>query len=145
MTCTQVNPDDLVYESMYWRVILCDDQAYLGRSIIALKRHARHLSVLSAAEWQDFSLLAKKLEHAFMAAFDARMFNWTALMNSGYKVNPYDAHVHWHIRPRYDHTIAIAGHTFIDPNFSHHYERKTDLHVSLTVRKNIIDMLRKEL
>ena len=49
------------------------------------------------------------------------MFNWTCFMNYAYQEKPYRPHVHWHLRPRYERAVTIAGVTCEDPTFGHPY------------------------
>lgn len=105
---------------------ICDNQEYLGRSYVTLKRHCPSLSEISIDEWLDFLSLIKKLENAFSKAFGAISYNWTCLMNDAFKEKPAFPHVHWHIRPRYDKDVTFADTTFIDPEFGHHYARSSE-------------------
>ena len=114
---------NLILETPFWIVKLNEDQQYLGRSTIVLKRDCGALSDLTQEEGQDFLTLVKRLETLLKTTFNATMFNWTCLMNDSYKSTPPDPQVHWHVRPRYDHPVEFAGETFTDPNFAHHYLR----------------------
>ena len=42
-----------VYESKSWSVFLSDEQDYIGRCILVLKRHCGSLSELTDEEWED--------------------------------------------------------------------------------------------
>lgn len=112
-----------IFETDYWNILLMPYQAYLGRSVILLKRYCGDLAGLMTEELLDFHLVVKKLENAFTKTFNATMFNWTCLMNNAYQHNPPDSLVHWHFRARYDHKVDFEGHIFEDPNFGYHYDR----------------------
>ncbi|MFT5179494.1 MAG: diadenosine tetraphosphate (Ap4A) HIT family hydrolase [Candidatus Paceibacteria bacterium] len=114
---------ELIFETSYWEVYLMQDQKYLGRSLILLKRDCGHLSEISKEESDDFYKIVKKTEDLFKKTFNATMFNWTCLMNNAYKNNPPTPRVHWHLRPRHEDPVNVAGKTFSDPNFAHHYLR----------------------
>jgi diadenosine tetraphosphate (Ap4A) HIT family hydrolase len=133
------------YETAYWKVILTDNQDYLGRSIIELKRKCGSLSELSKEEWSDFYEVVKKLESVFKQCFDATMFNWTCLMNDAYKSKNPKPQVHWHLRPRYNHPVDVAGMTFVDEEFGHHYTKQRDTLVSRKVLIEITKELKKYL
>jgi len=139
------NPDDLVYETKHWKVILDPDQSYLGRCYVSLKRHCGDLAELTKEEWLDFAELVKKLEGALRKSFDATMFNWTCLLNDAYQNNPPDPHVHWHLRPRYSHKVEFAGLLFEDKEFAHHYGRGTNREVLKDIREGIIGRIRENL
>jgi diadenosine tetraphosphate (Ap4A) HIT family hydrolase len=120
--CKKSNNDiDFLLENKSWIATLADEQSYLGRSIVVLKRHAGDLAELTSEEWVDFQDMIMKLELAFRKAFNATMFNWTCLVNNSYREKPYDPHLHWHLRPRYDHEVNFDGITFTDPEFGKHY------------------------
>ena len=71
----------ILYETEFWKVILSDEQSYLGRSVIILKRNCGELSNLTSEEWLDFHKnIVKKLELTFKKIFNATMFNWGCLM-----------------------------------------------------------------
>ena len=88
------------------------------------------MAELTNEEWLDFAQIVKSLEQAIRLAFDARLFNWSCLMNNAFQHNPATPHVHWHFRPRYDKTVSIDGIDFEDPLFGHHYDREQSLKVS---------------
>ena len=133
---------DLIFETKNWQVFLTPDQTYIGRGYVSLKREAGSLSELTQEEVIDFFELVKKFESALKQVFDATMFNWTCLMNNAYKEKPYNPHVHFHVRPRYDKEVEFAGEIFADPNFAEHYKRGIMNKVSDEVRKQIIDKIK---
>jgi len=115
-----------IVETEYWKVDICQNQEYLGRSYVTLKRHCPDLSELTDMEWSDLKQLIIILEKVYKKTFDAAHFNWTCLMNDAYKENPPFPHVHWHLRPRYSHNVEFADIIFKDLEFGHHYARSTD-------------------
>ena len=134
--------EEIVFETLYWKVVLMDQQLYLGRSVVVLKRPCGDLSNLNQDEALDFFEIVKKLENLFKKTFNATMFNWSCLMNDAYKSNPAEPQVHWHLRPRYKNLVEIGGNVFKDPNFGHHYLRGTDEKV---VSKEILKAINKRL
>ena len=133
----------VLFETIYWKIILFEDQAYLGRCVIVLKRHCDELSNLTLDEWSDFYEVVKKLEFALKKTFKATMFNWACLMNDAYKSKNPKPQVHWHFRPRYEHEVRFADETFIDKEFGHHYARSTDSPVSDEIFMKIISKVRE--
>ena len=67
--------EDLIFETKYWNVILADDQYYLGRGYIPLKRECGDLADLKKEEVLDFFELVKKIETALKESFNTTMFN----------------------------------------------------------------------
>lgn len=114
--------EPVLLETDYWRVILANDQAYLGRCFVTAKRHVASLSELTQDEWQDYIQIVKKLEVAVTNAFGADLHNWNCLMNNAFQKEPSLTHVHWHFRPRYKSKVEFAGETFEDPYFGQHYK-----------------------
>jgi len=134
-----------ILETDYWVVLLADDQSYLGRCYITLKRHSGDLIELTKAEWNDLHKIIIKLELSVKKAFGATLFNWACLMNLAYQNNPPNPHIHWHFRPRYDHSVRFEGLTFKDPEFGNHYARGNErsLIISKKVQQKIIDRIQK--
>jgi diadenosine tetraphosphate (Ap4A) HIT family hydrolase len=135
----------LVTETKFWRVIQADDQLYLGRCYINLKRHAKSLSDLTKEEWLDFLELIKKLEKAIKKAFGADLFNWTCMMNHAYRNNPPTPHVHWHLRPRYKNPVKILDVLFEDKEFGSRYSHDKGPELTEKVRKEILKKIQSSL
>jgi len=133
---------EIVFETPYWEVILMDQQLYLGRCVVVLKRPCGDLANLNQDEVLDFFEVIKKLEDLLRKTFGATMFNWGCLMNDAYKVSPAKPQVHWHCRPRYKNPVEVYGNIFKDPNFGHHYLRGTDEKV---VSKEILKTINSKL
>jgi diadenosine tetraphosphate (Ap4A) HIT family hydrolase len=132
----------VIFENEHWRAMLSANQGYLGTLFIELRDHKESLPALSDEEWLSFARLSRIVEFAEREAFGAVMFNWTCLLNNFYKTYPPKPHVHWHVRPRYDHEVTVAGHLFIDPNFGHHYDTGHLAHVSSDLKETVSQMLR---
>jgi diadenosine tetraphosphate (Ap4A) HIT family hydrolase len=144
MNCEKEN---LVFETPYWKIILMDDQRYLGRFVIVLKRTCGDLAELNQEEILDFYEVIRKSEALLRKTFNATMFNWTCLMNDAYLDAVPKPQVHWHFRPRYNHLVEFAGEVFKDPNFAHHYLRapEDERIVSQAVFGEILSTLRSGL
>ncbi|OGY79764.1 MAG: hypothetical protein A3B74_01835 [Candidatus Kerfeldbacteria bacterium RIFCSPHIGHO2_02_FULL_42_14] len=143
--CQKPNPIDFVHQTKYWNVFLAWDQTYLGRCIVALKRHCGDLAELKKEEYDEFIELVKRLESALRKSFDATMFNWTCLMNDAYQEKNPEPHVHWHFRPRYNHKVEIAGLVFEDLEFGHHYDRTKKREISEVAKKTIVSKIKENL
>jgi diadenosine tetraphosphate (Ap4A) HIT family hydrolase len=140
---------NLIFESPHWKVILLDEQKYLGRCVVVLKRKCGDLAELEQDEILDFFEVVRKMESLFRKTFDATMFNWACLMNNAYRETPPDPQVHWHFRPRYNHKVEFEGEIFEDPNFGSHYLRGAgeggDRVVSSELQGKIVAELKKNL
>ncbi|MEI6327374.1 MAG: HIT family protein [Candidatus Roizmanbacteria bacterium] len=136
-----------IVETQYWKVILGEDQEYLGRSYVSIKRDCPNLSEVTDLEWADLKRLIVVIESAFKKAFDATHFNWSCLMNDAYKKIPPHPHVHWHMRPRYSHDVTFAGIVFKDLEFGHHYARSNERVLRLPEKQlvQIVEEVRKHL
>lgn len=134
-------------ESRYWLILLAPDQRNLGTCVVALKRDETSLSGLNDREWLDFSKIVQDLESALQTAFPVTMFNWGCLLNSGYKKDPPDAHLHWHLIPRYNNPVKFADYIFKDPCFgkSTMHDRSDFPGITDEVRREIGDKIRVHL
>jgi diadenosine tetraphosphate (Ap4A) HIT family hydrolase len=106
--------------TQFWKVVMTDDQMYLGRLVIKTITPRLSLPEITEEEQKDFFILIKKLESFFKDEIGATMFNYSCLMNNAYRDGE-TPHVHFHFRPRYQNPVTILGHTFSDPNFGEHY------------------------
>lgn len=122
---------NIITEGKYWQLILHEDQTYLGRCILASKTDKKNFCEFTSEEVAELFEIMKMTEVALQKAFKATYFNWTALNNDAYKKvsqNRYSFHLH--LRPRYERPVHLGEYIFTDPNFGHHYERHTDMHIS---------------
>lgn len=126
-----------LFETPFWKVHLVDDQSYLGRCVVTLKRHAGTLSLLTNEEWKDFGQIARRVESVLTKAFEPQMFNWSCLLDASYKEEYPDPHVHFHVRPRYSAPVTFSNVTFDDPDFGNHYDRTRKREISDDVNRSI--------
>ncbi len=120
----------ILFEDEYWAAYLADEQDYIGRCILVLKRHAGTLSELSGEEWTNLQLIIRRIESCLKTAFGADLCNWTCLLNNFYKDDDPNPHVHLHCRPRYSKPVVIGDNTYTDEEFAHHYALKRCSRVS---------------
>lgn len=134
---------NVIFDSKYWRVSLdASDQYYPGRSFVTVKRHVGDLADLSKEEWQNLQEVISKFESAVRTGLGAVVFNWSCLTNNAFQIKPYNPHIHWHVRPRYDKIVEINDQSFEDKEFGHHYARSTSLVVTDEIVRNIIHKIR---
>ena len=137
--------EDLIFETDFWGVLLSWNQRYLGRCYIFSKRHFGAMSDMTTEESSDFFEVVKKLEAAIKKTFGAEMFNWSCLMNNFYKKENPNPHIHWHVKPRYRNKVVVAGKTFEDKEFGHHYSRDDDIVELEDIRLAIVKEIQKNL
>ena len=131
-----------VYETAFWSVYLSDEQDYIGRCILVLKRHCSSMSEMNADEWEDLRKLICKVETCLKMVLGAALCNWSCLMNSFYKESEPDPHLHIHVRPRYDKPVMVNGNIYTDSEFGHHYAVKKDSEISDKDRETVFIQLK---
>ena len=132
-----------VYESKSWSVFLSDEQDYIGRCILVLKRHCSSLSELNDDEWSELFNLVRKVEECLKTVLGATLCNWSCLMNSFYKEAEPNPHLHIHVRPRYDKPVILNDGTYTDKEFGHHYALNKSEVVSAKVREEVFVRLKE--
>jgi diadenosine tetraphosphate (Ap4A) HIT family hydrolase len=108
-----IEPYRLIYSGQYWQIELQPDQQYLGKSVVALKRHASTLRELTDQEAKEFFEIVKKFEASIDKSFHPTHFNWSCLMNDAAGSDA-PMHVHWHAIPRYKEVKHFEDHQFTD-------------------------------
>ena len=131
-----------VFETASWSVFLSDEQDYIGRCILVLKRHCGSLSELTDDEWEELRKLICKVETCLKTVLGATLCNWSCLMNNFYKESEPDPHLHIHVRPRYDEPVIVNGHTYNDSEFGHHYAVKKGGEISDKDREEVFIRLK---
>jgi diadenosine tetraphosphate (Ap4A) HIT family hydrolase len=128
-----------LWETEHWLVILSEDQTYLGRGVISLKRRpCTTLTELRDEELVDLrNNVIVPYEAAVKKAFGAELFNWACLMNNAYQNTPPDPHVHWHVWPRYRNPVELEGEAFVDEYFGHYLSLDKKRSVSPELRRMI--------
>ena len=132
-----------MYETAFWSVFLSDEQDYIGRCILVLKRHCGSLSELTESEWKELRGLICKVETCLKTVLGATLCNWSCLMNSFYKESAPNPHLHVHVRPRYDRPVTINGNTYIDSEFGHHYALNKNGAISAEDKEEVFTRLKE--
>jgi|SRR3989344_4593219 len=143
--CTDQDAENKIDQSEYWNIYLSNNQTYLGRCLIALKRHASDLAELEKVEWQDFINLVERIEKSMTRSFEPTLFNWACLMNNAYQEIIPNPHVHWHLVPRYSHVVEFDGEIFEDLEFGHHYNSQKSKNIPPNLRQILISRIKKNL
>ena len=67
--------DNPVIETGHWITFLANEQAYLGRCYVTLKRHCDDIAKLNNKEWLELLEIIRKLELATKKVFKPSSFN----------------------------------------------------------------------
>ncbi|MEM2137420.1 MAG: HIT family protein, partial [Candidatus Methanomethylicia archaeon] len=79
--CNLNYKESLIYEGKYWRIILNDNQYYLGRAIIIIKRHIEDPMEISRGEIEELQTLVRKYVKTLREMFSPDLFNYAMLGN----------------------------------------------------------------
>ncbi|MBE6111324.1 MAG: HIT family protein [Erysipelotrichaceae bacterium] len=132
-----------IYESRSWSVFLSDEQDYIGRCILVLKRHCGSMSELSGDEWEELHKLVCKVEACLKTVLGATLCNWSCMMNSFYKESDPHPHLHIHVRPRYARSVILNGRTYTDSEFGHHYALHKSGAIPAEDKEEVFNRLKK--
>ena len=72
----------LLFSTEYWDIYLANEQDYVGRSILVLKRHCGSLSELNMSEWDNLKNIIERMEFCYKEILGAELCNWSCLMNN---------------------------------------------------------------
>jgi diadenosine tetraphosphate (Ap4A) HIT family hydrolase len=123
---------DLIAELPSSYLILGDAQFYRGYCIMFAKRHATELFLMPTEEARQLMDDMRLAAEAIAAATKPWKMNYECLGNS-------EAHVHWHLFPRYETDELRQGPIWIRPDA----ERKVAL--SADERSSVITALREQI
>lgn len=108
-----------VYKNDGWTWSVRPGQPTLGASVISLNRFAERLSDMTEAEAADLRDVVVKAETTLQQVFGYRKINYLMLMMV-------DAHVHYHVIPRYDAPQSFQGIDFVDNGWPKQPDLGTD-------------------
>ena len=94
----------------HWRVFVAQEQNYLGKCIVALRRHEEDFLSLTEDEREHMWVAVRSARDALSHLFAPDHFNYQVLGNSV-------RHVHLHLTPRYTSAREFAGMTFTDEHW----------------------------
>lgn len=97
----------VIKEYTHWSWVLRPSQTTLGASLIIAKQHSEALSGLSAEVFFELGEVIKDVERSTAKAFQYSKINYLALMMV-------DAHVHFHVIPRYEKFVDFDSIQFKD-------------------------------
>ncbi|HRV76056.1 MAG: hypothetical protein H6799_02015 [Candidatus Nomurabacteria bacterium] len=111
----------LVLSTPRHRLVIVQDQLYLGRAALIAQRHVPLMSDLTISEEVDWRAILKRYERVCIEVFGATYLTEATLMNNAYAKPEPKPHFHSHLRPRYSKPVEFAGVMFEDPNFGQHH------------------------
>ena len=123
----------LIYETEHWIWSLRPVQVTLGAGVLSLKRECPALSELKQEEFSDLNNIIKVIEITLKKTFNYDIMNYLMLMMV-------DKQVHYHVIPRYERTIDLAGIPWKDsgwPGVSNLAGEETEMKVLRDI-KNVI-------
>lgn len=144
--------DRTIFETQYWRVVLHENQSYLGRAVVRLNRPCGDIACVTKDELDEWHTVARMMQDAARVAFgmdvpnwDETSWDWALLMNHAYRNNPPTPLVHWHFIPRYRNPVKFAGEIFTDGQFGNNWRDRPERKVSDELEQQIIRAYREEL
>lgn len=147
-----IETERIIFETKYWRVVLHENQSYLGRAVVRLKRACGDITCVTMDEFDEWRIVAAMMQDAARAVFgmdapnwDESSFDWALLMNHAYRENPPTPLVHWHFIPRYRNPVQFAGEVFTDTQFGNNWREKPERKVNKEVERQIIGGYREAL
>ncbi len=134
----------IIKRYQWWTLLLNQDQRYLGRAVLWLKREGemQRLSDLTLSEFREMRTALREYDRAIRQEWCADHMNDAWLGNFFHE---HGGHGHMHLIPRYKNERIFAGVTFIDgrwgKNYTPYEPYKPEEGVFLTIR----DELRKRI
>lgn len=135
----------LVADTEYWSIYLADEQDYIGRCLVMLKRHCGSLSELQMPEWIELKQVVDELERCLKTVLGTELCNWSCLMNSFYKEDVPNPHLHLHVRPRYKKPVILNGNVYADAEYGHHYKLSKGVFIPEEDMEQLLHLLKSNL
>lgn len=100
-------PDLLIHRWAHWTWSIRPVHNTLGSGILSLNRFSARFGELTTDEAGELAFATKEIERRISVAFQPDKFNYLMLMMV-------DAHVHFHVIPRYAKPRNFAGTDWVD-------------------------------
>jgi len=97
----------LIARSAHWTWSARAKHTTLGAGVLSLNRYSTAFSDITPEEAADLAAISTTIERKLKQAFKAEKFNYLMLMMV-------DAHLHYHVIPRYSGTREFAERTWLD-------------------------------
>lgn len=130
-----------IFEGLEWRIYLNEDQRYLGRAYVWLKRHRdmHDITDLMPDEWTELLIILRTYGHFVRDQWGAAIVNYAWLGN---EYHLHRGHAHMHVIPRYAAPPSRNGHTFPDERFGKNYQPYEKLKLPRPVLLDLADEVR---
>lgn len=99
-----------IKEFEHWVVSLRPKQVTIGSLVLSLKRECPSFAQLNTEESTELKIVFSYVEEVLKKKLGANKINYLALMMI-------DNQVHYHIIPRYDHSVNFKGQKYQDKNW----------------------------
>lgn len=137
--CHRDNKNLVIKEYDYWTSELCNNQAYLGRCLVILKRHTEDLFDITKDEAEELFNISKSTRDSLVEIFKPDLFNYGSLGN-------FIKHVHLHIIPRYSKPRLFNGMEFVDAKWGDfYYPYDKNFKTSDAILANIVDKIQGDI
>lgn len=113
----QINYEqNVLRQDRYWTTYLHHNQAYLGRSYIALNREGQldPYTDTTPEERAELEVIIGGLQTALNDLYEPDLFNYANFRNTWPRC-------HWHVIPRYETPRELDGQVFLDNNWGRNY------------------------
>jgi diadenosine tetraphosphate (Ap4A) HIT family hydrolase len=131
----------MIKEFQYWTLFLHQDQRYLGRSYIWLRRPGKMQSLFHLHPQEEFEKvrIGARFESATTELWQPDHWNYAWLGND---IDAHGGHGHMHLIPRYKERRVFAKNVFFDGRWKQNYSPYAPLAISKSVLYKIRDALR---
>ncbi len=130
----------VIKEYKHWKLILPQNQGYLGRiRIWALRENALDFFDMNKEEVEELFLIGKQIRDVLRDLFKPDLFNYASAGNA-------DSHLHIHVIPRYKEQREFLGEKFVDENWGkNHAPYNRTRKFSDEFYKKVRDLIREKL
>jgi len=110
----------IIRQYHYWTLKIHEDQRYLGRCIVWLRRPGdmQSFTSITSKEQEELFFILRAWEHAVDALWEPDLFNYAWFANY---IHEHGGHGHMHCIPRYESIRHFRGRIFTDENYERNY------------------------
>ncbi len=134
----------IIKEYQYWVLLLNEDQRYLGRSIVWLRRPGEMQDLFEIHPQEEFELfrIGSNFKSALKKLWQPDLMNYPWLGNF---IHEHGGHGHMHLIPRYKEKRDFASTTFTDGRWGQNYAPYTKHRLHDDILAKIRDAIRETL
>jgi diadenosine tetraphosphate (Ap4A) HIT family hydrolase len=104
----------------YWTLRVGLSHQCIGWCDVVLRRHVEFLEDLKKEEFEELKKVIREWKAALRKLFKPNWFNVMQLGNS-------TRHLHFHLAPRYDHSVKYDRRIFVDKDYGHMLKERFNL------------------